>query len=377
MIRAAVCGLGIGMAHCAGYLAAKDVELVAVSDLQPERRRRVSGTFDGGSMLGMRSLFRSEALERSWTEIGVRVFDDLEALLRFGEFDVISLCTPDHLHGTQAREILRAGKHLLLEKPVALTRRDALETERAAGVAAARGIRVGVGYEFRRNPAVAKARELCAEIGGVESIAIHHFRTPFKRDKWQSWIQRRSQSGGLIVEETSHWFDLIRFLSSEEIEDLHCVTTDRIHPDFDFEDVAFVDGHLSNGGVFQVEHSLAGFDFSFTISVSGRKGSVWCGLKENARSILDGGQTDYTGIVAWGDPNRPSEEARRVLYGPEAGEPATIMENVRHFAESIETGAPLDCSVTEGRKALEIALLAGLSAAGNKVVFAKGVEEIE
>lgn len=377
MTRAAVCGLGIGMAHCAGYLAAKGVELVAVCDLLPERRTHIGGTFDSGSMLSLKGLYDQATLSNTWESIGVRVFDDLDSMLSFGEFDVVSLCTPDHLHVGQAEAILDAGKHLLLEKPVALNRVAALELEREANGAAAQGIRVGVGYEFRRNPATSKIRELVSEIGGVESIAVHHFRTPFKRDKWQQWIQHRSTSGGLIVEETSHWFDLIRFLTAQEVEDLHCVATDRILPDFDFEDVAFVSGHLSNGSIFQVEHSLAGFDYSFTVSASGPKGSIWFALKNQDRSMLDAGQTTYTGIVAWGDPNRPAAEAQRILYGPEVGEASTIMENVRHFAESIETGEPLDCTVADGRRALEIALLANESAASNTVKSIAEVETIE
>lgn len=377
MIRAAVCGLGIGMAHCAGYLAAEGAKLVAVSDLLPERLRRVGGTFESGSMLVLRPLFEASLLERRWEDIGVRVFHDLDELLAFGEFDLVSLCTPDHLHAGQAPAILRRGKHLLLEKPVALTRSDAAEVERA--VAESPGVRVGVGYEFRENPAVEKVKELIdsGTIGAVEAISMHHFRTPFKRDKWQGWIQSSRYSGGLIVEETSHWFDLLRFLTAREVADLHCVTTDRIHSDFDFEDVAFVDGHLEGGVPFQLEHSLAGFDFSFTIAVYGGSGTIWCGMKEDVVSVLDGGTSDHIAIVVWGDSNLPASRARSMRFGPEAGEPETIKRNVMKFVERLENGEEPGCRIRDGIRALDASLLARASAARNRVLTMQEIEDIE
>ena len=108
-----------------------------------------------------------------------------------------------------------------------------------------------------------QVRELVASgfTGEVEAFSLHHFRRPFKRDKWRHWIQSRRFSGGLIVEETCHWFDLLRFITGKEVASVQCRTTDRIHADFDFEDVAYIQGSLEGGGVFQIAHALSGFDF--------------------------------------------------------------------------------------------------------------------
>ncbi|HUX20539.1 MAG TPA: Gfo/Idh/MocA family oxidoreductase, partial [Spirochaetia bacterium] len=140
MIRAAVCGLGIGMAHCAGYLAAKGATLVAVCDRIPERLDHVGGTFDSGSMLGLKGLYQEELLSKSWNELGVRCFRNLDELLDFGEFDVLSLCTPDYLHFEQAMRVIERGKNLLLEKPVALNLRDARALSAAVDRAANQGV---------------------------------------------------------------------------------------------------------------------------------------------------------------------------------------------------------------------------------------------
>ena len=72
----AVVGLGIGMAHVAGYLSSPNANLVAVADAWAERRERVGGTFDQGSMLNLKPLFDGELLSKRWEDLGIRVYDD-------------------------------------------------------------------------------------------------------------------------------------------------------------------------------------------------------------------------------------------------------------------------------------------------------------
>ena len=125
MLKAAVVGLGIGHAHCAGYLASPHATLAAVCDLMPERLARVSGTFDQGSMSDLRSLYPPEVLQQRWQDLGVSIYESLEEVLADESIQVISLCTPDHTHAELGARVLRAGRHLLLEKPLAISLRGA------------------------------------------------------------------------------------------------------------------------------------------------------------------------------------------------------------------------------------------------------------
>jgi UDP-N-acetyl-2-amino-2-deoxyglucuronate dehydrogenase len=117
-LKAAVVGLGIGMAHVAGYIQSPDTELYAVCDLMPERLSKVGGTFNQGSMLCLRPLISMDILGNSWEEIGVKTFSSLDELLEDDAIDIISICTPDYLHAEHAEKVIKAGKHLLLEKPI-------------------------------------------------------------------------------------------------------------------------------------------------------------------------------------------------------------------------------------------------------------------
>jgi len=369
--NAAVVGLGIGMAHAAGYLTSSHARLAAVADAWDVRRGTVGGTFTQGSMLNLKPLFGQAPLDLplldgSWETLGVQVHADIADVLADPEINLVSLCTPDDTHERYAIAVLNAGKDLLLEKPVALSLESA---ERIRAAAERTGRRVAVGYEMRINPAVAKVRGLVASgvLGEIHAFSLQQYRTPFRRDKWQKWIQAQERSGGLIVEETCHWFDLARYLTGKEIAHVHTVGTDRILPDFDYEDIAFVQGWYADGAVFQIGHSLTGFDFSLVIQVHGSAGTVWCGLKGDAHCLLDAGQTNYIALVAHGPVDRgPAESSAPAApavktYGTEAREGETIRDYVHHVAHAMHSGAPFLADLEDGIAALRIALAARAS----------------
>ncbi|GEM_PF-828846 len=366
-VNTAVVGLGIGMAHVAGYLAHPGARLVAVADRIPARRTAVGGTFAAGSMHVLKPLFEPPAmdagtLDRPWEDLGVTPHDDIAAVIDDPQIELVSLCTPDDTHEELTIRLLEAGKRVLLEKPVALTIAGAERVERvAARVGGASAPRpVGIGYEFRVNPAVRELRRLVATgtLGEPRAFTLYHYRTPFRRDKFEHWIQDRARSGGLLVEETCHWFDLARWVMGDEVASLGCVGVDDIHPDFNFEDVAFVQGRYRNGGVFQISHSLTGFDFSLVLQVHGTAGTAWCGLKEEVYSSLDAGQTRYHGVVSTAPLNATPRDASVTTWGPEATEPFNIRECTRAAVDVVTDGGDWPASLEDGIESLRIALAA-------------------
>ena len=366
-LKAAVVGLGIGHAHCAAYLDSEHAELAAVCDVWPERLESVGSTFARGSMTELRGLYPPGLTEKRWQDIGVRTYTALDDLLGDPDIRLVSLCTPDHLHVPQACRVLAAGKHLLLEKPLALDMAGAEAIGRALEES---GKTFSVDYEFRLNPAVIKLKELVGGgfTGPVEAFSLYHFRTPFKRDKYRHWIQSRECSGGLIVEETSHWLDLARYISGLEVESLSCRTADGIHEDFDYEDIAYLQGGFSGGGIWQISHALSGFDFGVHICVHGRRGTIWCALKDGPVSLLDGKETSYCGILAWGKAGAPADQVRTLTYGEEVTEPHTIKAYARHFAACAAEGDEPRVSFHDARRALQLSLAARQAAAGGVIV---------
>lgn len=371
MQKAVVIGLGIGMAHAAGYMESSRAELHGVCDLIPARTASCGGTFDAGSMLCLKPLFSEDVLGKRWESLGVRVYPTMQAVFDDPQVDIVSLCTPDYLHIEHLKAAMAAGKHILLEKPagIRIEEADALTAE----VEAYSGS-IGLGYEFRLNPAILKLKELVdsGKTGEIEGFSLYHFRTPFRRDKWNSWIQKKEMSGGLVIEETCHWFDLARYITGKEVQSLHCVTSGGVHSDFDFEDIAYINGSFRDGGVLQISHALTGFDFSLQLCVHGRKQTLWCGLKEEPWSSLDGGATDYLGIVSCGRPGGAPADARVWQWGSEATEPENIRELVKDFAARAADGKPQLAAWRDGCESLRLSVKALESAAAGKALPVRG-----
>lgn len=131
-IGVAVVGLGfMGRTHLGAYRAAGDAcRLAAVFDADPAR---LSGEAMGGGNIG-----GDGSPERLFDPAEVFATDSLDALLARGDVDAVSICTPTDTHVEIARAALRAGKHVLVEKPVSLDRGEieslAEEAERAGRV---------------------------------------------------------------------------------------------------------------------------------------------------------------------------------------------------------------------------------------------------
>lgn len=366
-MKCAVAGLGIGMAHVAGYLQSGEAELIAVADAWEPRRQTVGGTFSQGSMSVLRPLFSDRQVQMRWEDTGVQVYDDIKKIADNPDIELVSLCTPDYLHEEHALYLLDAGKHLILEKPVALSLEGA---RRIADAAESSGKRVAVAYEFRRNPGVVALKTLIdsGKLGDLKAFNLQHFRRPFRRDKWNRWIQQESKSGGLIVEETSHWFDLARFLTGKEFSSVFTVGTGDIHRDFDYEDVAFCQGHFNDGSVWQIAHSLTAFDFAFTIEIHGCEGTARLGLKENAWSSLDAGASDHWGVLSWAALNTGPEDAVVQVFDSEAGEPESIRDNVEALVACFCHDEAFPTSLEDGIEALNVALAARRSLKTGEII---------
>jgi predicted dehydrogenase len=226
-----------------------------------------------------------------------------------------------------------------------------------------------MGYEMRINPAVCRIREIVASgaIGEIRAFSFQQYRPAFRRDKWQQWIQEKKRSGGLIVEETCHWFDLARYITGNEVESVHCVADGGVHADFDFEDIAFVQGTFNDGSILQIGHSLTGFDFSIIMQVHGSLGTVWCGMKAASESVLDAGQTSYHAVVASGPANPGGSAPHVETFAEEALEAQNIRDHVAECVEKLVAGAPFRSNLNDGLESLRIALAASRSAESGRV----------
>src|SRR5262249_8134746 len=137
------------------------------------------------------------------------VHADYGELLRREELDVVDVVLPSHLHYEVARAVLESGRHLLLEKPMALT---VPHCDELLGLARSRGLRLAVGHESRRWSLWGKVKEMIDEgaVGDPLYLLIELWRRPYRQGA-EGWRYDIARVGNWILEEPIHFFDMARW----------------------------------------------------------------------------------------------------------------------------------------------------------------------
>ena len=146
---------------------------------------------------------------------------DWRALIGRDDVDLIDISAPGDMHAPIAIAALEAGKHVLCEKPLANTLAEATAMSAAADAAYPGGARAMVGFNYRRVPALALARQLVAD-GRLGTL--RHLRAVYLQD-WladpaapMTWRMQAERAGsGALGDLGSHVVDLARYLSGDEI----------------------------------------------------------------------------------------------------------------------------------------------------------------
>ena len=185
-VRVGCVGTGfIAGRHLEALATFPEVEIVAVADAVPERASAVAGQY------------------------GARAYDDGLVLLETEELDAVWLCVPPFAHGPLEQAALQRSVPFFVEKPIALdldSARDVADAVRRAGVQTA------VGYHWRHLTVVEQAAAVIAERSPQLVTGYWLDSTPPV-----AWWSRRGQSGGQLLEQTTHIFDLLRLLVGEVV----------------------------------------------------------------------------------------------------------------------------------------------------------------
>ena len=186
MITIAILGGGfMGASHAANYLALG--ERVRVKTVGSRRSDRASAV--------------AELVDAELT-------DDLMSVLRDPEVDAVDICLPTRLHREWAETALAAGKHVLLEKPIALTLEDADAIVAAAG-RSGRLFMVGLVLRFWPEYVELQRRVATGELGRPLSVSTERLSPPAD---WNDWMADPASSGGVPVDLLIHDFDQMNWL---------------------------------------------------------------------------------------------------------------------------------------------------------------------
>ena len=292
-----------------------------------------------------------DRVERYAAEQGIpRAHPTLEALLADPEVDAVYVSTTNEKHRDATLAAARAGKHVLCEKPLALSLADAREM-----VAACRevGVVMGTNHHLRNAVTHRTVRRLVAEGAIGRPLAARVFHAVYLPAHLQGWrIDRPEAGGGVILDITVHDADTLRFVLDDEAEEATAVTASQGMAQFGLEDavmgvVRFRSGVLAQfHDAFTVRHAVTGFE------VHGTGGSLY---GEDVMTQQPVGRVHLR------------REGRREEI--DVGVPENLYErSVRLFTAAVRGEGQPAASGEDGVRSLALALAAQQSAEERRVV---------
>ena len=171
-------------------------------------------------------------------------YTDVDALLADPEVEAVYIATPAHLHKEQFQQCVRAGKHVLVEKPLAHTMADARTMARSA---AAAKVKCAEGYMMKFHPLHQKAREMVlgGQVGKPVCVRgqLSCWFPPIKG----AWRQDSSKGGGgSLVDMASHVYDLFQYILDSPVVEVTAMTGTLVHK-YPVEDSATTLLRFANG----------------------------------------------------------------------------------------------------------------------------------
>ena len=216
---------------------------------------------------------------------------DWKRLVERDDVDLVDVCTPGSSHAEISIAALEAGKHVLCEKPLANTVAEARAMAAAADRAAAAGVRAMVGFNFRRVPAVALARELVAagRLGAIRHVRGaylgSHLLDPELPLIWR--LQAEQAGSGALGDLGAHAIDLAQYLAGDRITGVSALTETfvRERPLADgsgargpvtVDDAALFIARFAGGalGAFEATRFATGHTEGLRVELNGELGSV-------------------------------------------------------------------------------------------------------
>jgi 1,5-anhydro-D-fructose reductase (1,5-anhydro-D-mannitol-forming) len=203
-----------------------------------------------------------------------QAFDSLDAMLHDPALDAVYIATPNSLHAGQAIAAARAGKHVLCDKPMALTVADAQRMIAAAGSS---GTTLGVVFQNRYHPAHREARRRVeAGFAGEMQTASATLCVGQGRGFWQGWRRDAAVTGsGAIAGQALHPIDILRYLLDSEVVEV-CAMTDEHPPARPVDEMVHALLRFANGAHATIVAGTVAPRLHNDVTLCGSNGKIAC-----------------------------------------------------------------------------------------------------
>jgi len=330
---------GIGRIHIESIVSSENAELFAVADVNEEIGKATASKY------------------------GVEWYRNYEEMLELEDLDAVTICTPHFLHHQMALKAFEYDKHVLVEKPMAIS---VSQADKMIQKSKKKGLKLGVVFQERTKPINMEIKRLIdsGELGEIYRACIEacYFRTQayYNRDAWRGkWA---TEGGGVLINQAIHDLDVLQWLLGMPIKIQGQIGT--MYHDIEVEDLASATMLFKNGaqGIFQA--SVVDPIRTMRLEVCGEQGKIELNggarravLKETLRRYIASGKIwDDSQEFQWLEIKSETKTIRRHRI---------IIED---FAQAIISDREPFVNGEEGRKALELVNAIILSSYEGKAV---------
>ncbi len=303
-LRFGIIGCGvIGQTHATALAAVPEARLVAVTDLDPTRARSLA------------------------EKHGATPYTSIQEMLDRAELDVVDVCTPSGLHGEQACLVMRAGRHVIVEKPMEITRSA---IDQMLRVQEETGVKLAVISQHRFDAASQQVHDLVTE-GAFGRLVLGNAHVPWWRAQtyYDSGAWRGAwelDGGGVLMNQSIHSIDLLQWMMGP-VRGVHAYTDTLAHQ-METEDVAVAVLRFASGALGTIAATTSAYPGVTTrIEVFGDKGSAV--IEDDRLGFLRLARDDREEVGAYG---MGARDRARVASGQETGgataaDPAALSAN--------------------------------------------------
>ncbi len=323
MINFALIGCGrVAPRHAQSFQQLSETRLVATADIRFDRAQRFA------------------------EEYGAAAYADYHDMLARSDVDAVSICVPSGLHAQVAIDALQAGKHVLVEKPIALTLADA---DRMIATARQHGRRLGVVLQNRYNSPMQQVRRAVDDglLGRLYlgNACVRWYRPQSYYD--DDWHGTWAMDGGALMNQSIHHIDALQWLMGP-VQAVQAYSATLAHR-MEAEDVGVAVLRFVSGALGTVEGSTLTWpqNLEGSVSIFGEHGSVQVG------------GTALNRITLWKVRGQLEQEAE-ILTSQRVDPPSVYgyshREVIRDFAQAIRDGRAPGTPGEEARKSLALVL---------------------
>jgi myo-inositol 2-dehydrogenase/D-chiro-inositol 1-dehydrogenase len=277
------------------------------------------------------------------------VYADYREMLAQEELDAVDVVIPSHLHFAVARDVLLSGRHLLLEKPMAL---KVAHCDELIRLAEERNRALAVGHELRVSSLWARVKELidAGAVGEPRYALIELWRRPYRLGSG-GWRYDIARVGSWILEEPIHFFDLARWYFADVGEPTSVFASasakrpDRPQLHDNFSAVLW----FPRGAHAVITQTLAGWEHHQTAKSTGTGGALWAEWS---------GATDRTFEPTFRLRLMRGDQIEDVPINTPPGEVYELVEQIDRLAAAVQGRREVPCAGVDGRRSVAMCLAA-------------------